>query len=327
MATCEGETYLPAQLASLLGQVRLPDEMVIVDDASDDNTLDLLQQFAERAPFKVRIIDHDARTGSTEAFSHGIAEASGDMIALCDQDDLWYPHKLSRLEGVLEDRPSASYVFTDASLIDGADRTLPGRLWQVRKFTPRLLDAVARDAFGQLAQRFLVTGCTMAFRSELRSVALPVPVDVGASRPPVVHDRWLSLVLAAVGRVIALDEPLMAYRIHARQQIGIANVSSRQHPVARVSQKILAPRDYTQDLRDQQIELIVEVRDRVESSGLATEAILARIDDVLGYLRFRRDQPPHRSQRVVPVARQALLGTYSRHSRGLGSIAVDLLRP
>ena len=179
-----------------MGQSRPIDELVVVDDASDDETLEMLTELVERAPFKVHIISQDERPGSTAAFAHGIERATGDVIALADQDDLWYPHKVARLVETFADHPDAAYVFTDAHLVDGSDRPLPGTLWSTRRLTPRLQQAVRQDPFSQLAQRFLVTGCTMAFRADLRSLVLPIP-QAAEGHPPLVHDRWISVVLAA----------------------------------------------------------------------------------------------------------------------------------
>lgn len=326
MATWNGERHLRAQLVSILGQTRLPDELVVVDDASDDVTCDLLDDVASKAPFKVTVVAHPERRGSTATFEDAIRRADGDLICLADQDDLWFPHKLSRLESVMTDRGDAPFVFTDAGLVDGDDHALPGSLWETRKFTPRLQEAVRVDPLGQLAQRFLVTGCTMAFRADHRDLIFPIPVEEDPSQPAIVHDRWIALVLSAVGTPVVLDQRLMAYRIHADQQIGISNVAAVAPPVQRVARKLLAPREHTVQQRDQQIRLLEEVRARIERHETVSDALLLRIDDVLGYLRFRRDQPENRAQRVAPIVRQALLGTYSRHSRGAASMLVDLLR-
>ncbi len=327
MATWQGRRYLPGQLASLRGQTRPPDEVVIVDDASDDGTVEIVKDFAATAEFEVVLLRQEERRGSTAAFERGISTASGDVIALADQDDLWFPHKLSRIRSVFAHSPQITFVFTDATLIDGDDRPLDGTLWSNRKFTPKLQRAVRDDAFGQMAQRYLVTGCTMAFRSDLVPVALPVPEEAIRATPPIVHDRWLSLVLTALGPVEVLDEPLLAYRIHADQQIGLTATSARLGPLQSAARKVFAPRDYTFEQRDQQIKLIEEVQRRAEAQRTTTPAMLHTIDSVLGYLQFRRDQPEQRIRRLGPILRQTLMGTYHRRSRGVASAAVDLFRP
>jgi hypothetical protein len=178
-----------------------------------------------------------------------------------------------------------------------------------------------------MAQRYLVTGCTMAFRADLVPIALPVPEEAIQATPPIVHDRWFSLLFTALGPVEVLDEPLMAYRLHAEQQIGLTATSARLGVLQTAARKVFAPRDYTYEQRDQQITLIEEVRRRAEAQAGTPPATLHTIDAVLGYLQFRRDQPESRIRRVGPIARQTLLGTYRHRSRGIASAAVDLLRP
>ncbi len=325
MATWQGRRYLPGQLASLLGQSRPPEELVVVDDASDDDTVEILEEFAARAPFKVHIHVNETRTGSTGAFAVGIAAARGDVIALCDQDDLWMPQKLSRLQLAFREHPDATFAFSDAQLIDGFDALAGRSMWAVRRFHPRLQEQVRRDPFGQLAHRWLVTGCTMAFRRDLRDLALPFPTHLVEDADPMIHDRWLSLVLSAVGPVIVIDEPLVAYRLHAEQQIGLANVAAATPPVVRHSRKLLFARDEVRVARDYQLRHLEEVRRRVAASELAGDLILGHIDACLDHLQFRRDQPDRRIDRLPLVAREAILGRYHRYSRGTASVLVDLL--
>ena len=104
LASYNGERYIGQQLDSIARQTRLPDELVICDDASTDSTADIVREFARRAPFAVRFLQHQ-RMGSTRNFELAIAECRGDIIFLCDQDDVWYPNKIKTIEAVFIDRP------------------------------------------------------------------------------------------------------------------------------------------------------------------------------------------------------------------------------
>jgi glycosyltransferase involved in cell wall biosynthesis len=327
MATWQGERYLPRQLASMLGQIRPPDELVVVDDASDDSTVEILERYAERAPFKVRILRNDFRLGSTGSFARGIEEADGDLIALADQDDLWMPQKLARLESRWVAHPDTSFAFTDARIIDDADVLAGPTMWELRRFTPALQARVTRHPFAELAHRWLATGCTIAFRADLRSVLLPFPTDLSDEMPPMIHDRWLSLVLAGTGPVAVVPEPLVAYRLHATQQIGLANVSAARPPLQRHLAKLVRRRPEATTVAWYHLRHLEEVRRRVVAAGLAGGDVLAEMDGAIAHLRHRLVLPRGRAQRVPPVARQVALGRYHRYSRGIGSALVDLVKP
>ena len=98
MCTWNGISYLPSQLDSIAKQTRRPDELVICDDASRDNTIVLLRSFAVTANFPVHIIENPARLGSTANFSKAISLCQGDVIVFSDQDDVWQIEKLAMIE-------------------------------------------------------------------------------------------------------------------------------------------------------------------------------------------------------------------------------------
>src|SRR5262245_36412717 len=118
LCTHNGAAYIADQLASLAAQSRRPDELVVRDDASEDDTPAIVQAFAARAPFPVRFERHASRLGSTRNFDGAIAACTGDLIALCDQDDVWRADKLSAIERRFGGQPGVGMVFSDADLVD-----------------------------------------------------------------------------------------------------------------------------------------------------------------------------------------------------------------
>jgi len=325
MATCDGQRYLPGQLASLMGQTRLPDEVLVVDDASTDDTVTILEDFASEAPFKVRLEHNPERLGSTLTYQRGISLCTGDLIALCDQDDLWMPQKLARMERLMVDHPEALFAFTDAALIDETDSLLPERMWAARSFGPGEQESLRADPFGVLVHRSLVTGCTVMFRAAARSLLLPIPQGSAAGEP-LIHDRWLSLVLSAAGPVVALDEPLVAYRLHPEQQVGLPATSPGALFRHLRSLPLLGATLPTR--RFHHLEHLQELQRRVEASGMVGATTRNHVDAVVAHLNFRKEQgDSSRPQRIIPVLREALAGGYHRHSNGLSSILADLLLP
>src|SRR4051812_16300560 len=95
LATYNGEKYLSAQLESLALQTRLPAELVVCDDCSTDRTIDIIDEFIARAPFPVRVARNESRLGFVNNFMRAAQGCRADLIAFCDQDDIWEPNKLA----------------------------------------------------------------------------------------------------------------------------------------------------------------------------------------------------------------------------------------
>ncbi len=140
LCTYNGESYLLEQLQSILHQVRPPDELVVFDDASTDQTVGLLRDFAARQrTFPVRIHVNPRTVGPSMNFQQAIAACQGTIISLCDQDDVWLPDKLARVETAFQDDPSLGFVFGNAEICDAECRPLGYRLWDSIGFAGRLV--------------------------------------------------------------------------------------------------------------------------------------------------------------------------------------------
>lgn len=208
MATYQGGRFLPEQLRSLSAQSRLPDEVVVCDDGSTDDTLDQVRDFAAGAPFPVHLHQNPRRVGVAANFSRAISLASGSVVALSDQDDVWMPDKLARQLSILEARPAVGAVFGDATLVDAGLRPLDTGLFDSIRFSPA---RQRRLEHGQATEVILawpvVCGATLAFRSSFRKLLLPIP---GSG----LHDVWLSVLLSAVADLAVVREPLILSLIH-----------------------------------------------------------------------------------------------------------------
>ena len=108
-----GEKYLVDTIESVLCQQHRAEEIIAVDDGSTDRSFDLLSSYGD----KVRVT-RQPNLGVCRARNRGVEEARGDWIALIDQDDIWYPHKLSTQVAFVEKHPEARFVFSDVDFID-----------------------------------------------------------------------------------------------------------------------------------------------------------------------------------------------------------------
>jgi glycosyltransferase involved in cell wall biosynthesis len=208
MATYNGERFLPAMLESLAAQTRLPDEVVVRDDASEDRTVSILHAFARRVPFRVEVIAHGPRLGYAQNFVAASRNCRGRVIFFADQDDSWRPAKLATVTQHVRRSPLA--LFHDFALVDDHGAGL------------------ADSFYGLLAERGLspavaVKGCSMAVtRAFVDTWGWP-PIESSIS-----HDVWVALLSTAFGQRINLPEPLIDHRLHDANASGwIPEASSR----------------------------------------------------------------------------------------------------
>jgi len=215
MCTYNGADFLPAQLESILAQSRKPDQIVVCDDGSTDETRALLQRFEKESPDVILLRFNKKNLGSIRNFEQAIQLCNGDIIALSDQDDVWRRDKLQRIEQAFS-KSSTGLVFSDADIVDENLNPLNRRMWNEVGFDAHKKKMLRNDrALEVLTPGWTVTGATMAFRSQFVKMCLPVPDGIA-----MIHDGWIALAIAAVADVIAIDDPLVQYRQHAGQQIG-----------------------------------------------------------------------------------------------------------
>ena len=206
MATFNGERFLEAQLRSIAIQTMPPDELVVSDDASTDNTCDIVRAFAATAPFPVRLIANSHRVGYALNFERAIEQCRGSHVFLADQDDIWNENKIERVMACFSASPEALLIIHDRLVVD-ADLAGSGA---------SALQGVRQH---QEPDTVYVAGCATAIRHELISVTLPLP-----RLPDVGHDTWLHAVADLLGSRIVLGTPLMRYRRH-EQTVSMSRVS------------------------------------------------------------------------------------------------------
>ena len=329
LATYNGERFIEEQLGSLRQQWRKPDELIVVDDASTDRTVELVRAFAERAPFKVVVMDRHEHRGTCDTFGEAISYATGDIIVTCDQDDRWYPDKISFLTKALEAQPDAYIAFSDANLIDASGRTIGRSRWRVAGFSPAEQAVMSRDPLGQMLARRVMSGCTAAIRRTLVDAVLPVPAPMRSDLNGIMYDHWISLVAAAAGPIVLVPRQLVDYRIHPEQQIGIPGLAARRwapNLALRVGQfrASRAEIDMRMDFESLHIE---EIRRRLARTGLGSDATERVLSMAQRHLRSRQALPEARSRRIGEVVSELRHEDgYRRFALGMATAIADLAR-
>jgi len=321
MCTYNGAAFVPAQLQTIMAQSRPPDEIVICDDASTDNTRSLLEDFAAKSSIPVTLHFNEQNLGSIKNFERAITLCTGDVIALSDQDDVWRNDKLERFEPVLNSSPTAGLVFSDADVVDENLKPLNRRMWDEVGFDihKRKLVQMGR-ALEVLITGWTVTGATMAFRSRFVKLSLPIPDEIA-----MIHDGWIALTIAAVADVVALDDPLVHYRQHARQQIG-APARKEAAPGLRGTQGIETAfhrRSSSAELH--KILETLEARLLAHAKEFDTRKALSFVSDYTFHLNVRANLPQRRLNRLPSILRELLSLRYHEYANGFKSAAKDLV--
>jgi glycosyltransferase involved in cell wall biosynthesis len=329
LCTYNGAKFLFAQLESFLQQTRLPDELVVGDDCSTDETVSILDDFARKAPFPVFLHINEKNLGSTLNFESTISRCTGDLIFLSDQDDVWMPEKLACVEMEFNKNPRAGLVFTNGEIVDENLNPLGHLLWEVTFDESKRKKVQQGKIIEVLLWQNFVTGATAAFRARLRDDFMPIPNDI----PDLIHDGWITLVLASQSEVVPLDEVLVKYRQHSHQQLGLdLNYQSRMKKATR--QEL-----YDESLASRRKELIrlstmmqaIKKYPQLQNIGSQTrfhsflQESVAGLERIIQHYEIRRDLPPNRIKRLLPIAKELFGGRYHSCSKGFLSAAKDLV--
>lgn len=217
LATYNGARFLPEQLRSLEEQTFRDWQLVVRDDGSTDGSVAVVEEWAARTGRPIRIIK-DGRTGLGAMGNFGaLLEASdAPYFALCDQDDVWLPDKLSLMLKRLQEA-EARYgehmprlAYSDLRVVDEQLKEIHPSF---RTFAFLRLPRPGLALIDVMTQN-VVAGCASLGNSALRQAALPIPGEA------VMHDWWLALTAGAVGELVDIPEATVLYRQHGQNAVG-----------------------------------------------------------------------------------------------------------
>ena len=232
LATFNGEAYVEEQVRSILNELGGSDELVIVDDASTDGTVDIVREVKDR---RVRLIRNAANRGHVLTFERALREASGSRILLSDQDDVWLPGRLHTFVPLLAGSVPAvaataflSFPDSEGFLNDDEER-----------LTALRNGGGLRDLTLLMVGRQPYFGCAMGMNRKAVELALPFPAYVEA------HDHWIAIVGIASGGIRKSDEPTVARRLHSNN----LTPTRRRSTAARLETRAVMARMYLEAKR------------------------------------------------------------------------------
>jgi len=212
MATYNGARFLREQLDSIATQSIRPDQLIIVDDQSTDNSFALLQTWAEDKPW-VQVHRQPSNQGVNATFQAAWQRSTADWVFFADQDDIWHPDKLERFLPLLGE---VDLCYSDACIIDEHGKRLHESEMQFHHSL-----AVSGRNPGFFLLNNCVSGHNLAASRALLARASPVPADT-------LYDHWLALLASCGNGIRYLPEPTCAHRMHSNNLANNPTVRKRR---------------------------------------------------------------------------------------------------
>lgn len=213
LATYNGSLFIEQQLISLINQSLPPQEIIIVDDCSTDNTIEIIEKIKVVYP-NIILYKNQKNFGPIKNFQKAIAYCSCDYVALCDQDDIWYRNKLElSLKAIDKSGSCPSIVFSDLEMINTDGSLLQTSFWKYQRMFPSNFN------FKQLLVSNFVTGCTILMNKKMKDEISCMPDNV------LMHDHWIALIAFGFGNYDVINNRTVKYREHSNSVTNKINLS------------------------------------------------------------------------------------------------------
>ena len=314
LATWHGARFIDEQLDSLARQTRPPDQLVVSDDDSSDDTCARVEAFAQKVDFEVQLVRNTERGLTTLNFERAIERCDGDLIFFADQDDIWRPHKIERMLEIFDAHPATGGLFCNGGVIDDDRNDLGYDLWEAQGFHAGEQAMVRHgDAAMVFLRHVVAAGNTFAFRGRFKPLLLPFP------QLRSVHDAWVAFMVAAVSDFEILDEDLVEYRLHEGNQFGLALLDLR----AQIGKARL---QISEGAFHHAVELFGEAGRRLDAHPEfeVNPTLRRHIAAKVAHSQVRDALPRGWFARLGPVMKEAVRGHYGLYGYGYKSLAQDL---
>ena len=218
LATYNGQAFLVEQIKSIqknVGYQTWVQNIIITDDGSTDDTQNIVARLIEQDSKIIWVENTSGSKGPKANFAFGLSQSTAEYIMLCDQDDIWFTHKIETSIKCLKQAENTSLpqkpllIFSDKQIVDENLQPICSSY-----FTLKNISKEWHFQFNQLCQQNVISGCTMLFNRVLIDKALPIPENA------YMHDWWLALVAHRCGDIVFIDQALIQYRQHYTNVIG-----------------------------------------------------------------------------------------------------------
>ena len=204
MATYNGEKYIRGQLDSIIKQLNDIDEIIISDDGSTDETINIINSYKDK---RIKLI-YGPKKGVKQNFANAIKKCTGKYVFLSDQDDIWMDDKVEKVLKCFDENKCTCVLHDNVVLNSDTDEIIHDSFFKWRKSKTGYFNNIWKNSY---------IGCCMAFDSSLKNKILPIPNDIE------MHDQWIGIINDKYGKSVLLDNRLIIYRRHGN------NVSQMSH--------------------------------------------------------------------------------------------------
>jgi len=217
MSTYNGSLYLEEQFKSILEQSYQNWRLIVRDDGSSDNSVEIISELSRRDSRIMMLQDCPGNVGPCASFFELLHHVEAPYFMFSDQDDFWLPHKIEFTLNKLKETANGSgipvLVYSDLIVVDSNLNVISKSFWQHQKLKP--------EKYNKLRMYILqniVTGCTVGGNKALIDKALNINID--SIKKIIMHDWWVALVASCCGKIGVIDQPLIMYRQHSFNSLG-----------------------------------------------------------------------------------------------------------
>ena len=218
LATYNGEKFVKEQIESILNQTYENFNLIISDDASKDNTLNILEEY-EKKDTRIKVFKKEKNEGLIDNFEFLLKNVTSDYFMFSDQDDIWKKDKIEKSINKLKEE-SSGLVYTDLEIVDEKLNVIYPSYWKYKQIYKKI---IKYNNFEALYLNNFVTGCTILAKSKYIKDILPLP----RNSKFVLHDYWTALIISAKDKISYVEEPTIQYRQHKNNRVGSSRKSDQ----------------------------------------------------------------------------------------------------
>ena len=215
LATYNGEKYIREQIESILNQSYKNIKLIISDDCSKDNTINILKEY-EKKDNRIKLYIQKENVGVVKNIEFLLNKIESDLYMLSDQDDVWLSEKVEKTYETLKNN-NADFVFGDLEVVDKTLNTIYSSFGDFMLLNRKIDKYINTDKLNYLC----VTGCTVLSKKSLVKKILPLPVI----SKYLIHDHWIGLISSLNGKMVYMHEKYIKYRQHGNNEIGTKKIS------------------------------------------------------------------------------------------------------